>query len=192
MTLFKFNQDAGIVERIKNNDRKVLGELYLKYERLVVDQVNRLGGDRQMAEDLLQEAIIVLWQKVSSGDFKVKAKMSTFVVSVVRNKYLNRVRKDTFQPLSSSEEQHEDDNPGILETIISQEESDAVHLAMEKLHEICQKILVMYYFEKRSLKEIASLLNFANERVAKSKKYQCKESLKGILQQNLYSGGEKQ
>jgi RNA polymerase sigma factor (sigma-70 family) len=190
MVIFRLSQEKVLVERIRNNDRKVLGELYMKYERLVFDQVRRLGGDNETAEDLLHEAIIVLWQKITAGTFVLESKLSTFIVSVVKNKYLNRVRKNSFAALSESDQEREDGNPGILEDLIDQEMVNAVYSAMDKLHEVCRKILIMYYYEQRSLKEIARLLNFANEKVAKSKKYQCKESLKLIIEKDPSFLGE--
>ena len=60
-----------ILERIKANDRKVLGELYKKYQRLIFGHVIKNGGNEKDAEDILQETVITIWQKVSAGNFEL-------------------------------------------------------------------------------------------------------------------------
>jgi RNA polymerase sigma factor (sigma-70 family) len=181
MRLSAYSKDRRIIERIRENDRTVLGELFMEYERLVMDQVRRLGGSNIVAEDLLQEAIIVLWQNVVSGRFEVSAKISTYISAVVRNKYLNEQRKMQAISNLSPDEDHKDHNPSPLDIMVSEEKTRLVEKALRQLNDVCRKILMLFYFEKRSLTDIARLLHFANEQVAKSKKYQCKKALKDIV-----------
>ena len=134
-----------------------------------------------VAEDLLQEALIVLWQNVMSGCFEVTSKISTYVTAVVKNKYLSEQRqKGSTRPLSTSINP-EDPDPSPLDLVVDEENIRLIDEAMHKLNERCRKILIMFYFEKRALADIALSLNFANKQVAKSKKYQCKKALKDIL-----------
>lgn len=181
MKLNIYSSDRRIVERIRKNDRTVLGELFIEYERLVIDQVRRLGGNTTAAEDLLQEAIIVLWQNVISGRFEVTSKISTYIAAVVKNRYLSEQRKKGSTRPLSTEINPKDPDPSPLDLFLDQEKNRLIDEAMHKLNEVCRKILIMFYFEKRALADIALSLNFANEQVAKSKKYQCKKALKDIL-----------
>ncbi len=181
MKLNIYSSDRRIVERIRKNDRTVLGELFIEYERLVIDQVRRLGGNTTAAEDLLQEAIIVLWQNVISGRFEVTSKISTYIAAVVKNRYLSEQRKKGSTRPLSTEINPEDPDPSPLDLVLDREKNRLIDEAMHKLNEVCRKILIMFYFEKRALADIALSLNFANEQVAKSKKYQCKKALKDIL-----------
>ena len=64
-----FFLDRDLIERIRANDREVLADLFIRYRKLVFGYVLRHGGDEHDAEDMLQEAIIVLWQKAASPDF---------------------------------------------------------------------------------------------------------------------------
>ncbi|MGB6649412.1 MAG: sigma-70 family RNA polymerase sigma factor, partial [Bacteroidota bacterium] len=49
------------------------------------------------------------------------------------------------------------------------------------LGEPCRTLLLLFYWEERSMGEIAVELGFANADTAKSKKYQCKKALEKLL-----------
>ena len=61
------------------------------------------------------------------------------------------------------------------------EQSVAVRNALDRLGEPCRSLLVLFYWEEASMDEIARRLGLANAATAKSKKYQCKEQLKRLM-----------
>jgi len=183
--------DQEIIDRVRQNDRTVLGEIFLKYEKVVCTYVKRHGGSADDAEDILQETIIVFWQKAVNPDFKLSAKLSTFLVAVAKNKWMAEMRKKSRQSDNIESQDLTDHEPTSLEIIMEDEKIDLIEQALSKLNKTCKDILMMYYFEERSMKNIAELLNFAGASVVKAKKYQCKKALEEILHQHaLISKGE--
>ena len=69
-----------------------------------------------------------------------------------------------------------------MDALIETEDVDRVRRAFQQLGEQCRKILLLFYWEERTMEEIASALGFANAETVKSKKYQCKKSLQRLLQ----------
>jgi len=69
----------------------------------------------------------------------------------------------------------------VLLDIIDSEEQQRINDALNKLAQICRDILLFFYFERRSMKQIASLTGLANPDVAKAKKYQCIKALQKIM-----------
>jgi DNA-directed RNA polymerase specialized sigma24 family protein len=61
---------------------------------------------------------------------------------------------------------------------------------MDQLSPLCKKILLLYYYEDRSMAEISKMLDLANENVAKSKKYQCKKELEQLVKAHIHETGE--
>ncbi len=182
MRKISFFPEQQLLNRIKSNDRTVLGELFVRYEKLVASYVSKRGGDPSDAEDMLQEAIIVVWQKVCSGKFELRSKLSTYILAIVKNKWSAEMRKRS----KFSEELPEDisdGNPSTLDGVIKEEEMATVRKALAALNPICKELLMLFYFEERNLRDIARVLGFANPEVAKSKKYQCKKALETILKQ---------
>ena len=177
--------DRQIIERIKTNDRLVLGEIFNKYQRLIYSHVLRNGGDEKDAEDILQETIIVLWQKVNSGEFELTVKLSTYLFAIAKNKWMAQLRKMRRSRMETISESMDHGNPSSLENILDHEKTQIIREALDQISPICKKLLLLFYFEGRSMTDIADILGLANPDVAKSKKYQCKNSLKEVLKNKM-------
>ena len=176
--------DRQIIERIKANDHSVLGELFLHYKKMVFTYIKSHGGCEADAEDMLQEAVIVLWQNVCSGKFELTSKIGTYLTAVAKNKWMAEMRKrkkysdDSLPELS-------DGNPSSLDMLLEEEKIANIRRALEAIQPVCKKLLMLFYFEERSLEEIAGIMNFSNANVAKSKNYQCKKSLEAVLKRQI-------
>ena len=191
MLRLKIFPDQDFIERIKADDRTVLGEIFIRFERMVHHYITSHGGGKVDAEDILQESIIVLWQKVNSGNFELTSKMSTFIMGVTKNKWMAELRKRN--RISRQEIPHNlpANNPTTLDKVIASEKMEILRSAFELIQPICKKILLLFYFEEKCLEEIAKTLNFANSDVVKSKKYQCKKLLEEVLKKQFnVSGGD--
>ena len=185
MLKINFFLEHVFIERIRVNEREVLGELYLRYEKMVFSYIRNHGGSTEDAEDLLQEALVVLWQKVNSGTFELKSKLSTYIMAVVKNMWMAEHRKKYHQNRDEFPLQVSDSNPGTLDTLVENEQIQIVHQALKEISDLCRQLLSMFYFEEKPLDDLVQILGFANTNVAKSKKYQCKKALEKLVQQKL-------
>lgn len=182
MLKVKIFREQDLIERIQANDQTVLGEIFIRYEKMVYSYIKTHGGNDADAEDILQEALIVLWQNVCSGSFSLSSKLGTYLMGVAKNKWREELRKR--RNFSSVEESRDfsNDDAGSLDLILTQEETNLVHHALNAISPLCKQLLLLFYFEERNLNDIAGILKFANADVAKSKKYQCKKALEKELQ----------
>ena len=57
-----------IFERIQKGDEKALEFLYKKYYRMMTKLVITNSGTEEEARDIYQDALIVFWQKATSGN----------------------------------------------------------------------------------------------------------------------------
>jgi RNA polymerase sigma factor (sigma-70 family) len=181
MKKIHFFLDGKILKRIRENDNTVLGELFIRYERLVISYIQNQGGDLNDAEDMLQEALIVFWQNAIKSDFRLSSKISTYLIGVVKNKWRAELRKRKRFSENGIPEEVPDNNPSSLDKVLKKEQFDLISRALNRISPNCKKLLFLFYFEERNLEDIAKILHLANVDVAKSKKYQCKKSLEEIL-----------
>ena len=107
-----FLSNTEIIKRIKVNDRTILGELFIANERSITSYIKNNGGGFSDAQDLLQEAIIVLWQNINAGRFELSAKVSTYLFAIVKNKWMaeSRRRKKYDHNVLSLEEKAAENN----------------------------------------------------------------------------------
>jgi RNA polymerase sigma factor (sigma-70 family) len=180
-----FFSDRQYIERIRLNDREVLGEIFLKYQGMVLNYVLKHGGKETDAEDILQEAIIVLWQKVNAGNFQLTSRLGTYLMGIAKNKWLAQLRKDKRLTSDDNREDPVDDNPSSLERLLTDEKIKLVRRALEVIQPLCKKLLMLFYFEEKNMNDIAKIMNFANTDVVKSKKYQCKKALEEVIQKEM-------
>ena len=174
--------DARIIQLLRNGNEEVLLELYRSHRAMILAYVTHNSGTADDADDLLQEAVIVLWERVRDGSFEYRSKLSTFLYGVVKNLWSRRLaRKRRERPADPDPDAIAGEDPDALETIVRSEEIEAVQNAMRKLSEQCRKLLLLFYWEMKPMEEIATLMGFANADTAKSKKYQCKKSLESLL-----------
>jgi len=181
-TLQFLSTDARILDMLRHGDEEALVMLYRSNRKPVTSFVLRNSGTPDDAEDMLQEALVVLWERVRSGRFEYAAKLDTFVFATVRNiwmRRLNRKRREVADQGSSDAAR--DDAASALEEMISGEESRIVREALDRLGEPCRTLLLLFYWEELPMQEIAAQLGFANAETAKSKKYQCKKALQALL-----------
>jgi RNA polymerase sigma factor (sigma-70 family) len=163
-----------IFERICKGDEKALEFLYQKYYRMMTKLVITNSGTEEEARDVYQDALIVFWQKATSGNLVLTSKMSTYIYSICQN--LWRKELDRKKRLSNEEK----DTSVTLDTDSSEREK-ILAKCIDQLGETCKKVLMFYYFEEMSMQDIADKLGFANTDTAKTKKYKCKKKLDELV-----------
>ena len=74
--------DQDIIELIRTNkSEKALRSLY-KHFPMMQKIIRHNGGNTQDAEDVFQEALIILVRGIKENDFTLTAKLSTYLFSI--------------------------------------------------------------------------------------------------------------
>jgi RNA polymerase sigma factor (sigma-70 family) len=180
-----FKSDLKLIESMKSGDDSVLGELYDKNIRMILKYVNANHGTDYEASELLQDALVVLWEKVQKEEFVLTSKISTFIYAVVKRKWLQELARRKKHVNIDEVIDNPGDDTSVEEDLQDSETIDIVKRCIKQLPPLCQKILVSYYYEERTMAEICKISGLANENVAKSKKYQCKKQLEQLVKAAL-------
>ena len=191
-SLFFLQSDNRILDLIRKGDEEALVILYNSNRKAIISFVTRNNGSYDDAEDMLQEALMVLWERVRSGRFEYASKLSTFIYATVKNMWsrqLARKRKEIPTSLRDRRSVDPDMNPSgevsVLDELIQSEQAQLVRSALAKLGEPCKQLLLLFYWEELSMEEIAIQIGFANAESVKSKKYQCKKALEKLLRESM-------
>jgi RNA polymerase sigma factor (sigma-70 family) len=167
--------DPEIVQALlSGNQKPALKQLY-QYYPVVRQMIIKNSGNKHDAEDIFQEALIILCRKVKEEKFQLTASIKTFLFSISRLQWLNELRR---RKLSFKEELPElpaTDAEDLNAYIKEEEQFKKAEDALMKLGEKCRKLLQLFYSQRKSFKEIADLLDFSNEKIAKNQKYRCME-----------------
>jgi RNA polymerase sigma factor (sigma-70 family) len=83
---------AGLLARTARADQAAFGELYRQTSALLYAVAVRITRDRGIAEELLQEAYVGIWNRAGSYD-AAKSQPLTWLTSIVRNRCLDHLRR---------------------------------------------------------------------------------------------------
>jgi RNA polymerase sigma factor (sigma-70 family) len=178
------SSDARILDGIRRGDEEALAELYRGQRAKIHALVMNNHGNRDDAEDILQESLVVLWERVRSGRHAYEAQLGTFLYATARNLWLRRLaraRREVVDPEPGYSAATEESD--ALESMMGAEESAIVARGLERLGTLCKDLLLMFYWEELSMAEIAAKLGLANAETAKARKYQCKKALETVLRE---------
>lgn len=175
-----------IIESIRlGNEDKALTFLYGKPLGKVRKYILSNSGSLDDAYDIFQDAVLILFYKVKTGQYSEHADLEGFLYTVARNLWIDRMRREKrFQNHISQISHYETDWGDQLKDLLDREKSEAFQKVFEKLGENCKKLLQFAVFEKLSMRQISEKMGYANENVAKSNHYRCKQYLGKLVKEN--------
>ena len=145
-------------------------------------------------EDIFQDSCIVLMQKVKEGKFAITGENSVFkfLVKIGINNACNFIRKH--RPLTSKEEvtvtlNLHDDNQDVELSVDEQQKAQDEFLdrAFDSLPDTCKAIFMKFYWERKSMDEIADVIGYNTADSVKSKKSNCMKKFKDFAKKLLES-----
>lgn len=154
-------------------------KLYGSIARYVVDN----SGSEEDAKDIFQDGLIVLYEKVIHPNFVFTSTLHTYLFAVCKNLWLKRLRKASKREIPNDNIAQLPIEDLVFEDPLEEQKMELSRL-MQDLGEGCREILILFYFRRLSMKEIAATINLANEKVAKNKKARCLAKLRALFLQS--------
>lgn len=160
------NDDDLIRETLAGN-REVFGILVRKYKDSLYDLAYRILGNKQEAEDVLQDAFVEAYRHLSG--FNHQARFSTWLYSIVLNRVRNRLRRNKtirWYSLDASPSADEDSpapempdrGPSVQTMAENKLFLEAVEKAAGTLPLNYRSIFILHYMQDLPLQDIAERL----------------------------------
>lgn len=88
------DEAADLIEAIASRqDRAAFASLYRHYVPRVKAFIMRSGADAESAQEVAQEALIMVWRKAASFD-RTRASAATWLYTIARNKRIDHLRRN--------------------------------------------------------------------------------------------------
>jgi RNA polymerase sigma-70 factor (ECF subfamily) len=147
--------DEQLLEQIASDDEQALAELYGRHGKSLHNYLLRLVHESGVAEDLLQEVFVAVWQ--GAHRFKGHAKVTTWLYRIAHNRavsWLRRHRKET--GLDELPDLAAEDDPATY----TMEKWRAVQLrrALDRLSPRHRSVLELTFFLGFSYAEVAEIV----------------------------------
>ncbi|MDD6223794.1 MAG: RNA polymerase sigma factor [bacterium] len=160
--------------RLKQNDKEALAQLYEEIRVSVYSLALSIVKDPNMAEDILQDTIIKIYQ--SSDLYKPKGKPLAWILTIVKNNALMKLRQQSKMTMLTDEEW----NKIPKKEELSKEEIMLLKSSLNKLKDEEKIIITLYAISGLKHREIAELLDLPLATVL-SKYHRAIKKLKKIM-----------
>jgi RNA polymerase sigma-70 factor (ECF subfamily) len=159
--------DAGVVTTFLGGEERAFDELVERYQTRLVNFIYRTVGDRERAEDLVQEVFIRVYRHLHR--FDRSKKFSTWVYTIASNLAKNELRNRSRNPLvlfqTVRKNRQDDDRPLQFEDPNSRPDDlyrkrhlrEVVEQSVAKLPEHHRSVFVLRELEGKSYDEIAEI-----------------------------------
>jgi RNA polymerase sigma-70 factor, ECF subfamily len=149
--------DQEVVERLRRRDPQALAELYDRYARPVYALILRVVRDAAIAEDLVQETFLRVWNRVHGFD-AVRGALAPWLLAVARNLAIDYLRSPAGRERNAFEFDPSD-HPALFchmePDILTADKTRRVKAAMENLSPHLRTVMELAYFEGLSQSEMA-------------------------------------
>ena len=135
-------------------------QIYLDYKDRVYGYIITRVANPHDAEDLLSCIFLKIYQKLDQYD-STKASLSTWIYTITHNQVCNYFRSKARQGHMADPEEVTDLSDGgesFIETLIKEEELEALAIALERLPERERDVIILRYYHGYTPTEVAVLL----------------------------------
>jgi len=175
--------DSWYVERVLKGDTQYFSYFVDKYKDIVYSIAFKVLRNREDAEEMAQESFIKAFKSLHT--FKGEAKFSTWLYRITYNNCISEVRKKKIKFVSADDVQISDEPEELnLDGIPAENRAKYVKSALEKLPEDEYTLILLYYFDDKSVEEIGEITKMTESNV-KVKLFRSRKKLYTILNDML-------
>ncbi|NLR58208.1 sigma-70 family RNA polymerase sigma factor [Chitinophaga polysaccharea] len=175
--------DNTLLSRLRSDDNTAFGVLYEHYFPSIATYIIYNGGKTEDAEDIFQEALIVLRHKIRQPDFFLTATIKTYLFSIARNLWLKRLRDNKLMPVADISIYHWETTSFSITLHPEKSKDEKVQSWISRITGHCQRILRAIFFYREPMEVLIKKMGWKNKHTAANQQYKCIQQVKKIKQQ---------
>lgn len=162
--------DAELLEASKRGEHAAFGTIVERYQDIVCAVSYSRTRDQALSEDVAQETFLAAWRQLDQ--LRKPSRLKSWLCGIAKN-LAAKARKRTAreEPLESTPVAR--DNP--FDAVSEAESERVVGDALSRVPETYRDVLVLYYREQRSIKDVARALDISEaaalQRLARGRQY---------------------
>jgi RNA polymerase sigma factor (sigma-70 family) len=169
-----------LIELIRSgNNQTALKELYKSFPS-ICHFIKMHGGNEDEAKDIFQESLFIFYRNVQRTDFQLTAALNTYLFSICKYLWKDELKKKnrivSYEVKDAPVEDLDDSKD-------AEHKSAWLDKVIQSLGAKCIEILQLFYYQKLSMEQIATQLDYKNTDTVKTQKYKCIERAKQMAKE---------
>jgi len=159
-------QDAELARRLQRREPQAMADLYDRFGRLAYSIILSVVRDAAIAEDLVQETFLRVWNRAAGFDAE-RGALGPWLLAIARNRAIDHIRSAGARMDKNAAEldifeRAEHGNPAsyvdIERDVLNADSARRIKAALSKLNQNQQKVIELAYYEGLSQTEMAERL----------------------------------
>ncbi|MGC3945643.1 MAG: sigma-70 family RNA polymerase sigma factor [Chryseolinea sp.] len=173
----------GLIEKIRTQGNEALAMVYENYRDEFLLWISReFKCSMDDSKDIYQLTIMIFYDNVRTGKLQhLVSSVKTYLFGIGKNLARERQRKDKRTVPIAQEKWLKDYLIDEPEEPLDDGLFSLAKVALEKLGQPCQRIVELFYFEKKNMTEISEALGYKNPDTAKNQKCKCMARLRKLF-----------
>ncbi|THU35803.1 sigma-70 family RNA polymerase sigma factor [Niastella caeni] len=168
--------DNILLDKLRMEENDAYNLLYKAHFPSTANYIKKNSGNDQDAEDIFQESILVLLDKLRRPDFILTSSLKTYLFSISKNLWLKKIRSKKGFIIGITVDEIETINFDSEANQNCKEEKLATWL--DKITANCQRILKAIFFLNEPMDRLMLKMGWKNKHTASNQKYKCIEQIR--------------
>ncbi len=168
-----------VIRRCQEGDRCAYRFVVEGYGKVLFGTAYRMTRNRQLAEDLVQEAFLLAWRNIPS--FRLGTNFKAWLLRILVNRTISELRKKQVPEIDLDDPAVTLSDPDdVGDLVVEKEERQRIRQALERLPNEQREAMVLRYYADLTVPEIAKALGW-REGTVKSRLHRALVSLRQLL-----------
>jgi len=158
LAVYVEEDDRNLAERLKRREPAAMAQLYDSYGKLAFSLIYRIVRDVGVAEDLVQETFLRVWNRAQGFD-AARGALGPWLLAVARNRAIDYIRSSGGKMARGALDLEYAEHPSAFvnfeSDLLTRDREMRVRKAVDKLNENQRHVIELAYFEGLSQTEMA-------------------------------------
>lgn len=155
--MHEVNNDFELIKSFLNGDESSFNRLAVKYQEKIYWHARRMTGNHLDADEIVQEVLIVLYNKLKTFEFK--SSLYTWIYTITNTRSINYLKKKSLRNFFSLDDitNKKFDQKDVFDNLESKQKVDKIEKALQKLPVKQREVFIMRNFDELSYEEISQI-----------------------------------
>lgn len=168
------------IDDFKRNSNVAFAILYQQYFIYTKKFVLNNKGNLEDAEDIFQDSLVILYEKLYTDDFKARTCLGYYISGISKNLWLKKLRSKEF--FIEIPENYYATHQEEINLAIENERDywDRLNGYINSISTHCKNLIQDIFMKNKSIEEIQSKYQYSSKHNAQNQKHKCVEQIRKI------------